>query len=84
MKISKLLFFLAFLITFSSFLSCSSAEKASSQRRNLMMPEKSDLPRNSKYRAPKKRKTYKPKKRKNKKRKYGAIYRINPVGIQQA
>ena len=47
--------------------SCSSAEKASNQRRNLMMPEKTDLPRNSHYSGTKKKKTYKPKKHKKKK-----------------
>jgi hypothetical protein len=40
------------------------------QRRNLMMPEKSDLPRNSgKYAGTKKKKTYKPKKKKKKTKK---------------
>lgn len=82
MKIRHLLILLIFLLVIPAFGSCSSAEKAAVQRRNLMMPEKSDLPRNSKYRAPGKRKTYKPKKKK--KRKYGCIYLIHSDEIQQA
>jgi hypothetical protein len=66
MKISRILFLLAWLIIFSGISSCSS-EKQIAARRNLMMPEKADLPRNSKYQATKKRKTYKPKKHKRKK-----------------
>ena len=45
------------------------AEKQATQRRNLMIPQKSELPRNSKYSGSKKKKTYKPKKAKNKKSK---------------
>lgn len=69
MKNVRILFLLAFLIVFSGLAGCSSAEKAATQRQNLMMPEKSDLQRNSKYRPPKKRKTYKPRKHKPKKSK---------------
>ncbi|MGD2035014.1 MAG: hypothetical protein PVF73_08160 [Bacteroidales bacterium] len=69
MKKTGIVFILAWLIVFSGLMSCSSAEKASIQRRNLMMPEKTDLPKNSKFQATKKKKTYKPKKYKNKKRK---------------
>jgi hypothetical protein len=64
MKVSKCLFFLALLIIFSGFSGCSS-EKETAQRRNLMMPQKDELPRNSKYSGVKKRKTYKPKKNKS-------------------
>jgi hypothetical protein len=38
--------------------SCSSAEKAAKERRNLMMPKKSELARNSKYKPAKAKKTY--------------------------
>lgn len=65
MKISRILFLLAWLIIFSGLSNCSSSKQAT-QRRNLMMPEKTDLPRNSKYTGTKKKKTYKPKKKKKK------------------
>jgi hypothetical protein len=68
MKSSRILFLLAWLIIFSGFSSCNSSKQAA-QRRNLMMPEKSDLPRNSKYAGTKKKKTYKPKKKKKKTKK---------------
>ncbi|QQS50414.1 MAG: hypothetical protein IPM71_12605 [Bacteroidota bacterium] len=48
--------------------SCSSAEKASHERRNLMMPERSELKRNDKYKPAKSKQTYKPAKQKNNKR----------------
>ncbi len=69
MKNVRLLFILAWFIVFSGLTSCSSAEKASRERQNLMLIEKSDLQRNSHYRAPKKKKTYKPKKHKKMKTK---------------
>ena len=50
------------------------AEKEAAQRRNLMMPKKSDLPRNSKYSGSKDRKTYNVKKHKTKKRKKNFSY----------
>jgi hypothetical protein len=67
MKISKILYILALLILFSGFNSCSS-EKEVAQRRNLMMPQKDELPRNSRYSGIKKKRTQKPKKRKNHRR----------------
>lgn len=51
----------------SSFSSCSSAEKAAKERRNLMMPKTSELKRNNKYQPSKAKKTYKPKKVKKRK-----------------
>jgi len=60
-----------FLIIFSlSLVSCESSRKATNQRRGLMMPEVSEMPRNKKhYKATKKRpKNEKYKKRKRKKR----------------
>jgi hypothetical protein len=68
MKISRILFMLAWLIVFSGLSSCSSSKEVAA-RRNLMMPEKTDLPRNSKYSGTKKKKTYKPKKKKKKSKK---------------
>lgn len=63
MKTSRIIFLLVWLIVLSglSGLAGCSAEKHTAARRNLMMPEKSDLPRNSKYKEAKKKKTYKPK-----------------------
>lgn len=69
MKIKQMVIILALITFLSCMLACSSAEKAAHQRRNLMMPEKTDLPRNKKYLAPKQKKTYK-KKQKKKNRKY--------------
>jgi hypothetical protein len=68
MKISRLLFILSLLIICSGFNGCS-AEKETAQRRNLMIPQKDELPRNSKYVGAKKRKTHKPKKKKNRRSK---------------
>jgi hypothetical protein len=48
---------------------CSSAEQATHERRNLLMPEKSDLKRNDKYRPTKANKTYSSSKKKKKKKK---------------
>ena len=45
-----------------------STEKEMSQRRNLMIPHKDELPRNSKYRGVKKRRINKHKKRHKKRR----------------
>ena len=56
MKNGRIIIFLAFLIIFSGLSACSSAEKSMAQRRNLMMPKKSDLPKNSKYMETKKKK----------------------------
>lgn len=69
MKNIRILLVLACLMVFAGMSGCSSAEKSMTQRRNLMMPQKSDLPRNSKYKEPKKKKTYKSKKHKKKKNK---------------
>lgn len=65
----KIIFMLVLLIVFSGLTACSSAEKSMNERQNYMMPKKSDLPKNSKYKEPKKKKTYKPKKCKKKKTK---------------
>lgn len=48
--------------------SCSSAEKAAKERRNLMMPKQGELVKNQKFKPPKEKKTYKPKKYKPKKK----------------
>ncbi len=52
MKIAKYL--LAFWVVFLMLPSCGSAEKAAHERRNLMMPERTDLKRNSKFKSTKK------------------------------
>jgi hypothetical protein len=67
MKPAKYL--LALWILFLGLSACSSAEKAANERRNLMMPEKSEIKRNSKYKPAKSKKTYKTTKKKNKKNK---------------
>ena len=75
MKISRLIILLAFLTVFPCMIGCN-AQKDMTQRRNLMIPQKDELPRNSKYRGVKKRKTYKPKKKKNKRRRHACINNI--------
>lgn len=69
MKHLRILVFFGFLLVLSGMSSCSTTNEVSS-RRGLMMPEKSDLPRNSKYKPSKKKKTYgaQHKKKKNRKR----------------
>ena len=64
MKTAKYLLILWVLILVMP--SCSTAEKASHERKNLMMPHKSEMKRNSKYKPPKAKKTYKPAKKKKK------------------
>ena len=71
MKISKIIIFLALLIILPGMSDCST-EKETAQRRNLMIPHKDELPRNSKYSGVKKRNTYKHKK-KNKNRRRACI-----------
>ncbi|MBN1599312.1 MAG: hypothetical protein JW894_13545 [Bacteroidales bacterium] len=68
MSKKSIILFLIFLFLSTGFIGCSSSEKAATQRRNLMMPEKTDLPRNSKYVESKKKKTYKPKKHNKRKK----------------
>jgi hypothetical protein len=80
MKISRILFILAWLIVFSGISGCSS-EKDLAQRRNLMIPQKDELPRNSKYIGVKKKKTHKPSKKKcNKHKKLTWLYSGNISG----
>jgi hypothetical protein len=67
MKISRVLYVLSILIVCSGFYGCN-AEKQTAQRRNLMIPQKDELPRNSRYTGVKKRKTTKQKKKKNNRR----------------
>jgi hypothetical protein len=51
-----------------------SGTKDMQERKNLMIPKKSDLPRNAKYKEPKKRKTYAIKHKKRKKKKKSKYY----------
>jgi len=64
MKILKYLLIISFISAVSS---CKSEYKAMKERRNLMIPESSDLPRNKKYKPPKPKKTYSAHKKKKKK-----------------
>jgi hypothetical protein len=59
---------LACLILISSVVACS-AEKDIEERKNLMMPKKSEMMRNSRYKEAEKRKTYKKAKHKGNKKK---------------
>jgi len=62
MKLKIFSFFFTCLIVFGC-----NAQKDMDQRRNYMMPQKDELPRNSKYKTPKKKKTYSPTKQKKRK-----------------
>jgi len=68
MKIIKLELFSLIMILFMTGIMACNAEKEVTERRNLMIPKKSELPRNSRYKENEKRKTYQPnqKKKKNK------------------
>jgi hypothetical protein len=68
MKYSKILILLAGLIILSGIVACDS-QKEMAQRRNLMIPQKDELPRNSKYTGVKKRKAHKPHKKRHRKHK---------------
>lgn len=68
MKFSKLvLYTLALLIILSSSVSCGT-EKEYIERKNLMMPKKSEMMRNSRYKEVEKRKTNKTKQNRRKKK----------------
>jgi hypothetical protein len=68
MKTNKLLLFsLAILILLTGVLACN-AEKEATERRNLMMPKKSEMQRNDRYKEVGKRKTNKVKLNKSKKK----------------
>lgn len=59
---------LAAVILLSSVIACS-AEKDIEERKNLMMPKKSEMMRNSRYKEAGKRKTYKTKHKKSRSKK---------------
>jgi hypothetical protein len=65
MKLKIFAIVFSFLIVFG----CSS-QKDMNQRRNFMIPQKDELPKNSKYSSAKKNKTYKPAKKKKRKSKW--------------
>ena len=66
MKTARILFIIwAFFLVLSS---CKTEEKAVAERRNLMMPKKTDLRKNDKYTPSKGHKTYSTTKKKKKKR----------------
>ena len=84
MKYNRILFLLAWLIILPGIYGCS-AEKQMAERRNLMIPQRDELPKNSKFRSAKKRKTYKPKKKKRNKRKgYSCIDAFSEPQNRQA
>ncbi|MBN1789733.1 MAG: hypothetical protein JW830_04495 [Bacteroidales bacterium] len=68
MKFSKLILYtLALFILLSAVTACN-AEKEALERKNLMMPKKSEMARNSRYKEVEKRKTNKVKLNKSKKK----------------
>jgi hypothetical protein len=67
MKSAKTLFFLWFLFLILS--SCNPAKEAT-ERKNFMMPQRSELKRNDKYVPSKPKKTYSTTKKKKKKKKH--------------
>jgi len=68
MKTNKILLYcLAFLILLTGVLACN-AEKEATERKNLMMPRKSEMQRNDRYKEVGKRKTNKVKLNKSKKK----------------
>lgn len=78
MKNNRILFLLVWLIILPGINGCN-AEKQMAERRNLMIPHRDELPRNSKYRGIKKRKT----KKRNKKRR-ACVDFFSKEQIQQA
>lgn len=67
MTVRKICFYLLLGLLLQCFTGCG-AEKEAAERRNLMMPKKSEQPRNSSnFRESSKKKTYKAKARKRKK-----------------
>jgi uncharacterized phage-like protein YoqJ len=73
MKLSRILFLLAWLIVYPGMFGCD-AQKEMSQRRNYMMPHTDELPRNyDKYKPPKKKKTYKKKHKKRKTKRFAHL-----------
>jgi len=68
MKFNKLLLYsLAIIILLSGTMACS-AEKDVAERKNLMMPKQSEMPRNSRYKEVEKRKKNKVKHHKSRKK----------------
>jgi hypothetical protein len=68
MKFNKLLLYsLAIIILLSGVMACN-AGKEVTERKNLMMPKQSEMPRNSRYKEVEKRKTNKVKQNKSRKK----------------
>jgi hypothetical protein len=59
MKFNKLILYLLAIIILSSGMMACSAAKEVEERKNLMMPKQSEMPRNSRYKEVEKRKTNK-------------------------
>ncbi len=68
MQLRKIFFYL-FITLFICIISGCDAQKEMAERRNLMMPKRSELPKNSLYKEPAKKKTYKTKTKKPRKTK---------------
>lgn len=68
MKSRKSVFYLLTIMVILCGLAACNAEKEAAERRNLMMPKKSEMARNSRYKEVEKRKTNKVKLNKSKKK----------------
>jgi hypothetical protein len=66
MKFNRLMVYALSLLIFLSGIIACDAEKEVTERRNLMMPKKSELPRNSRYKENDNRKTNKTKQKRKK------------------
>lgn len=62
MKTAKILLFIWVVVLVGG--ACSAQEKATAERKNLMMPKQSELKRNDKYKPAKEKKTYSTQKKK--------------------
>ncbi len=66
MKINKFIVYMLACLIFGSGIVACNAEKEVAERRGLMIPKKSELPRNSRYKEVEKKKTNKTKQKKHK------------------
>ena len=60
----RIIIFVVLVVLSINLTGCNTQQEAAKERRNLMMPDKTDLPRNNKYKAPKSNKKYKSKSKK--------------------
>jgi hypothetical protein len=66
MRFRKYLLYTLNLVIFSTSILACNAQKDVTERRNLMIPKKSEMPRNSRYSEPERKKAYKVKSKRNK------------------